>query len=63
MKKGIIIAIIAILVVILAANSFYTVAENQYACVVEFSKIVATNDQPGLHFKVPLGISLVSSCR
>ena len=53
MKKGIIIAIIAILVVILAANSFYTVAENQYACVVEFSKIVSTTDQPGIHFKVP----------
>ena len=53
MKKGINIAIIAILVVILAANSFYTVAENQYACVVEFSKIVSTTDQPGIHFKVP----------
>ena len=53
MKKGIIIAVIAILVIILVANSFYTVAENQYACVVEFSKIVATNDQPGLHFKIP----------
>ena len=53
MKKGIIIAIAAVLLIILAANSFYTVAENQYACVVEFSKIVATNDQPGLHFKVP----------
>lgn len=53
MKKGIIIAVIAILLVILASNCFYTVAENQFACVVEFSKIVATNDQPGLHFKVP----------
>ena len=53
MKKGIIIAMIAILVIILASNCFYTVAENQYACVVEFSKIVATTDQPGIHFKVP----------
>ena len=53
MKKVIIIAAVAILLVILAANSLYTVAENEYACVVEFSKIVATNDQPGLHFKVP----------
>ncbi|MBQ8748355.1 MAG: protease modulator HflC [Oscillospiraceae bacterium] len=53
MKKGIIIAVIAILVLILASNCFYTVAENQFACVVEFSKIVATNDQPGIHFKVP----------
>ena len=53
MKKGFLIAIIAILVVIFASNCFYTVAENEYACVVEFSKIVATTDQPGLHFKVP----------
>ena len=53
MKKGIIIAIIAVLLVIVAANSFYTVAENEYACVVEFSKIVSTTDQPGIHFKVP----------
>ena len=53
MKKSIIFAVIAVLLIIVAANSVYTVAENQYACVVEFSKIVATNDQPGLHFKVP----------
>ena len=53
MKKGIIIAIIAILLVVVASNSFYTVAENQYACVVEFSKIVSTTEQPGIHFKVP----------
>ena len=53
MKKGTIIALIVVLLVIVAANSFYTVQENQFACVVEFSKIVATNDQPGLHFKVP----------
>ncbi len=53
MKKGILIAVVLLLLVIVAANSVYTVQENQYACVVEFSKIVATNDQPGLHFKVP----------
>ena len=53
MKKSIIIAVAVVLLVILAANSIYTVRENQYACVVEFSKIVATNDRPGLHFKVP----------
>ena len=51
--KKIIFLIIALALIIVAANSFYTVRENQYACVVEFSKIVATTDQPGLHFKVP----------
>ena len=53
MKKTIIIAAIVLLLVIIAANSFYTVGENQHACVVEFSKIVSTTAQPGLHFKVP----------
>ncbi len=53
MKKGILIAVIAFVLVIALANSFYTIRENEYACVVEFSKIVATNDRPGLHFKVP----------
>ena len=53
MKKKIIIAIAVVLLLIVAANSFYTVRENQYACVVEFSKIVDTKDQAGLHFKIP----------
>ena len=53
MKKTVIIALVVILLVIVAANSFYVVRENQHACVVEFSKIVDTKDQPGLHFKVP----------
>ncbi len=53
MKKGIIIGAIALFLVILIASSFYTVAENQYACTFRFSEIVRTEDQPGLHFKIP----------
>ena len=53
MKKGIIIGVIALLLVIVAANSVYTVQENEYACTVRFSKIIDTTDQAGLHFKVP----------
>ncbi len=53
MKKGIIIGIIALLVVILAASSMYTVEENQYACTFRFSEIVNTTDEAGLHFKIP----------
>ena len=53
MKKSIIISLIVVCLLIVAANSVYTVKENQYACVVEFSKIVSTTDAPGLHFKVP----------
>ena len=53
MKKKLIIAIIAILAVIGIAGSVYTVREDQYACVVRFSKIENTVSQPGLHFKIP----------
>ena len=56
MKKGILIgAIAAILLalVIVGANSVYTVAENEYACTFRFSEIVNTADEPGLHFKIP----------
>ena len=53
MKKYMILGITLLVVVILAANSMYTVQENQAACLFRFSEIVATNDAPGLHFKIP----------
>ena len=34
-------------------RSVYTVRENQYACRVQFSKIVDTTAESGLHFKIP----------
>ena len=52
-KKTIILAIVIFAIVILLANSMYTVAENQYACTVRFSKIESIADEAGLHFKVP----------
>lgn len=56
MKKKIIKAFILILVVVLvivAFSSFYVVPENEYACTVRFSKIIATTGSPGLYFKSP----------
>ena len=53
MKKGIIFGIILVLAVILAANSIYTVQENQAACIFRFGQIVDSSDEAGLHFKVP----------
>ena len=53
MKKGIIIGVIAVLLVIVAASSVYVVQENQYACTFRFSEIVNTEDTAGLHFKIP----------
>ena len=53
MKKGIIIAAIVLLLVIVLADSAYTVKENQYACLFRFSEIVNTESEAGLHFKIP----------
>ena len=53
MKKWITAVIIILALVILASGSFYTVAENQYACTFRFSEIINTVSTPGLHFKVP----------
>ena len=53
MKKGIIIGIIVLALVIVAGNCVYTVAEDEFACTFRFSEIVKTDTQSGLHFKVP----------
>ena len=51
MKK--IALILALVVVLVALTGTFTVRENEYACTVRFSQIIKTNDQAGLHFKVP----------
>ena len=53
MKKGILILVILVLLAILVSGAMFSVRENQYACTVRFSKIIATTDEAGLHFKVP----------
>ena len=55
MKKGIkiIILIAAVFIIIVAASSVYTVAENEYAYVTRFSKIEHITSEAGIHFKIP----------
>ena len=53
MKKWIIIGVIVLALLIVSADAFYTVQENQYACVFRFSEIVDTADTAGLHVKLP----------
>ena len=53
MKKAIAALLILIVVGICGLSATYTVAENEYACVVRFSKIISTTDSAGLHLKVP----------
>ncbi len=56
MKKKIIrvlIAVVVIVAIIVITSSFYVVQENEYACVVRFSKIIDTKKSPGIYFKTP----------
>ena len=54
MKKGKAFLMVLLLVAVLVGISgVYTVQENEYACIVRFSKIISTTDTAGLHFKVP----------
>ena len=53
MKKTSIAILVVLLAAVLLAGSCFTVAENEYACTVRFSKIIDTTSEAGLHFKVP----------
>ena len=53
MKKKILMGVLALLLIVAASASMFTVRENEYACTVRFSKIIATTDTAGLHFKLP----------
>ncbi len=53
MKKGILIAV-AVLVLVVLFSSYYTVREDQYACIFRFSEIVDTQKESGIYFKIPL---------
>lgn len=52
-KRYIFLITLLVLAVIVLSNSIFTVRENEYACVVRFSKIIETNSEAGLHFKMP----------
>ena len=53
MKKWMIAAAVVVLLMVLASASFYTVEENQYACIFRFSEIVDVQSEAGAHFKIP----------
>ncbi len=53
MKKKIILAAAAAVVLVCLFGSMYTVREDEYGCTVRFSKIIGTTEEAGLHFKVP----------
>ncbi len=60
--KWILIGVVCLFVLLLAGGSFYTVPLNQYAAVRQFGRIVRTESEPGLKFKLPFvqNVQLVS---
>lgn len=55
----IIIGIIAVVVIWIGSTTFYTVQEQEQAAILTFGKYTATQEKPGLHFKLPSPIQRV----
>ncbi len=47
-------AIVALVIVLLGLNSMFVVSEGHSALLLQFGRIVRTDYQPGLHFKLPV---------
>ena len=60
--KWILIGLLCLVILFVAGGSFYTVPMNQYAAVRQFGRIVKTESEPGLKFKLPFvqNVQLVS---
>ena len=53
-KIGLIITgVILVFAAVILFDCFYTVAENEFACVFRFSKMIDITNEAGLHFKAP----------
>ena len=52
-KKGVVLAVIAILLVVVVKASAVVTYPNEYAVLKQFGKIVTIHDEPGLSLKVP----------
>ena len=47
-------AVVAVILILLGLNSMFVVSEGHSALVLQFGRIVQTDYQPGLHFKLPV---------
>lgn len=57
--KKVAIGAVVVLVLIIGYTSFYTVEEQEQAAILTFGKYTATQEEPGLHFKLPYPIQQV----
>jgi membrane protease subunit HflC len=49
-----------VIVLVLAANTLFTVQQTQYALVLRFGEVVRALSEPGLYFKIPLVDTVIS---
>ena len=54
MKKKIIAAVVALLLVVGLSQSLFVLNQGEYAVVKQFGEVVAIHEQPGLKFKLPV---------
>ncbi len=52
--RTIVAAALAIVVLLVASSSIYTVDQRKWALVMRFGKVLRSDDQPGFHLKAPL---------
>ena len=52
-NKSLIALIAAVVLAIVAWNSFYIVSQTERAVLLQFGRVVQADVQPGLHVKVP----------
>lgn len=59
MWKKILTGVIVVFVLIIGSSSFYTVEEQEQAAILTFGRYTETQEEPGLHFKLPYPIQQV----
>lgn len=52
-NKQVLVLLLVLLVLVVGYNSVFAVAETEKAILLEFKKIIRTDFEPGLHFKLP----------
>jgi len=59
--RSLILAVIAVVVIVIANNSIYTVHETDRAILLRFGAVRTADVEPGLHFKLPIAESVKKS--
>ena len=59
-EKRIVAGVVAVLAIIAVNSSAFVVDESEYTVVLRFGRVVAEIDEPGLNFKLPYPIDVLT---